>query len=210
MRQKLSTSQQEIMVRKFLAALGLICLPAMAHAQQNGTETPSYPTPLFQDGSNFSVWGISSTVANQNGMCMVNAKIDQPTFAAHVQDMVDKGVFSKRVSSTMGNTAPHYLMNIFEAEVAPSMVKRLFDEAGSPDKCHFVWGYINPDDYGNDKYFKMEDFYFLKSTYQKVNWDRFNINNLIKISDNFNPDPTFSGLVNEETLGAAMSLKDNE
>lgn len=156
------------------------------------------------------MWGLSSTVSNQNGVCTVNAKIDQPTFAAHVQDMVDKDVFSKRVSPTMGNTAPHYLMNVFEAEVAPSMVKILFDETGSPEKCHFVWGYVNPDDYGNDKYFKMEDFYFLKSTYQKVNWERFNINNLTKIANNFNPDPAFSSLVNQETLSAAMSLKDNE
>ncbi|QOF94198.1 hypothetical protein IFJ82_09560 [Novacetimonas hansenii] len=206
----MDTIRKEIMVRKFLVILGLFCASTTAHAQQRNSQGVSYPAPIFPDGSNFGAWGVSSTVSVQNGICTINTRIDQPTFSAHVQDMVDKGIFSKRVSPTMGNTAPHYLMNIFEAEVAPSMVKALFDEEGSPGKCHFVWGYVNPDDYGNDKYFKMEDFYFLKSTYQKVNWDRFNINNLLKIANNFNSDPSFSSLVNQETFGAVMSLKDNE
>ncbi|BCZ76067.1 hypothetical protein [Komagataeibacter phage phiKX1] len=197
-------------MRKFLVAFGLMCLPVAAQAQQDSPPTLPYPSPLFGNGTNFSVWGFSATVSNANGVCSVNAKIDQPTFAGQVQDMIDKGIFSKKVSPTMGNSAPHYLMDVFEIEVAPVIVKSLFDESGSPDKCHFSWWYVNPDDYGNDKYYKIEDFYFLKSTYQKINWERFNVTNLHKVATNFNPDPNFTSIVNQESIVATMSFKENE
>lgn len=164
-----------------------------------------------QDANNplLTSWGVTFS-ENTAPNCAVTTSIDQPTFAAHVQDMVDADIFSKKVSPTLGNVAPHYLMNIFEAETAPYIVKGFFDRNPTIDQCTFVFQYVNPDDYGNNATYPMVSFDFTRALYQKVNWPRFNEDNLRKIAPNFKGDAHFGALLNDETFPALMMLKSNE
>ncbi|MFT9361235.1 hypothetical protein [Acetobacter okinawensis] len=197
-------------MKKFALAAAFLCgaPPCLAHAADDAPLP--FPSPIFNNDSKFSEWGVKVIVSNDGGKCVVSTTVDMPSFSANVQDMVDSGIFSKKVSPTMGNTAPHYLLNTFEAEAAPGIVQLLFDQTGSPENCHFDWSYVNPDEYGNDKKYKMVSFDFKKSIYQKINWPRFNINNLMKVAQNFRVDATYSSDVANENLSALVSLKENE
>lgn len=185
-------------MRKLLlaSALGVLSCFSIGHAQT--ADTPK-----------LTQWGVKLAEV-VTPTCSTTVTIDQPTFAANVQDMVDSDIFSKKVSPTLGNVAPHYLMNVFEAETAPYIVRSLFMRNPDVNTCHFVFQYVNPDDYGNDVTHRMLSFDFTRVIFQKVNWDRFNIDNLRKISPNFKGDPGFAALLKDESIAAMMDLKSNE
>ena len=198
-------------MKRFAMIFGILCFTAPpCFAQESKGDQINFPSPIFVSGSNFEAWGVKAEIGYIKAKCNAAVSVDMPTFTANVQDMVDKGIFSKKVSPTMGNLAPHYLLNIFEAEVAPTVVKSVFDQIGSPETCHFTWSYVNPDEYGNDRSFKMVDFDFLKKTYEKINWPRFNIDNLRKLAINFHGDPQYSADLKSEEINVIMGLKENE
>ena len=107
----------------------------------------------------------------------------------------------------MGNTAPHYLLNILEVVTAPLVVVLTFSKNNAVKTCHFQYKYINPDIYGNDKVYNMVSFDMTRAVVDKVNWPRFNGNNLMKIANNFYADPVYSKQVQDESIAAVLALR---
>lgn len=185
---------------------GVRILRAMALVVGLVGSLPAAAEDLFAPQFAGLKWGMKGDVTT-SPRCLVTITIDQPTFSTHIPDMVQAHIFSDRVGPEMANSAPHYLLNALEAVTAPTVVEGTFTKYPEIKSCHFQYKYINPDIYGNDKEYDMVSFEITRSIVEKVNWRRFNANNLMKITNNFRADPDYSKQVQQEALAAMMTLR---
>jgi len=100
-------------------------------------------------------------------------------------------------------------MSIALFELAPIETEYLFDQDNAPNSCSFVFQYVEPDEFGNDKIYRMESWALEKATYKKINWARFSQNNFPKVARNIVMDSKFTALANSESFAASMQMRED-
>ncbi|MBF0877289.1 hypothetical protein HKD21_10570 [Gluconobacter cerevisiae] len=150
-------------------------------------------------------WGMAVNVHDMNG-CQANIDIDQQKFSAQLPEMIESGLFNKRLDPEAGNSAFHYLANIFSVELFKEIIPKVMRSVKN-ESCHFSYSYISTDQYGNDDKKPMFSFDFSQSTYQKINWDRFDPDNVRTVSKQFSVSPEFNELVQQESFSVLIMLK---
>lgn len=89
------------------------------------------------------------------------------------------------VTQTRLNTEPTTLATGFAIQMAPLVVKELYDKSKGITNCSFQQVIKIQDDYGNDKTEVLFSFDFSQDLYKKINWDKFTAQNIIKVAPKF-------------------------
>jgi len=150
-------------------------------------------------------WGINININTKNG-CNTDIKIDQPTFVSKIPVMIEDGIFNSRLDPNAGLSAFHYLANLFAVDYFNQTIQQVMESVKS-SKCRFSYYYITTDEYGNDEKKPMFAFDFDRETYKKIKWNRFDPNNIRRISKNFTVSEDFNALVQQESIAVLLMLR---
>jgi hypothetical protein len=130
--------------------------------------------------------------------CVVKMMIDRKKFIGAVPELKAMDLLNPEyVTQTRMNVEPTALAMAFSLQMAPAVVKDVYDEDAKADRCKFVQAITTEDDYGNDKVGTLFTFEFTRAIYKKVNWDKFLSQNLPKVAIKFIPGPAVEEAVRE-------------
>ena len=131
--------------------------------------------------------------------CATVMTLDRKTFIDSMPQLKAMDILNPEyVTQTRINMEPMALAMAFALEMAPTVVKELYDGEKTSDKCSFRQVVIIQDDFGNDKTETLFQFGFTRAVYSKVNWDKFQTQNLSKIASKFTFGPAMQEAIREK------------
>lgn len=142
--------------------------------------------------------GLKQTVSTSGSLCKVVTDADQAEIVKAVPVLQKLDLLNQDMSKGDLMRAPTKTTFAMALQLAPVQIKTLYDTNSSVDKCSFVHNIISQDDYGNSKKDVLFSYQFDRSTYNRINWDNFKSQNLVKVSKNFNLNPAVMARVNDE------------
>ena len=99
------------------------------------------------------------------------------------------------ISETTLNTQPNMISMGFIFQMLPVATKEVYDNNKGADHCVFTQSLSVVDDYGNDKKILMFSYNFTRALYNKINWDHFPAQNMVKVGPEFHFNPRFAARI---------------
>jgi hypothetical protein len=149
----------------------------------------------------FGRYGFSITPHATGSSCSVTMTLAEKTFVDSIPELKQIGLLNNELTQTAINSKPNMISMAFVIEMLPVATREVYDSNKNVDICEFSQSLLAVDDYGNDKKIPMLTYEFSRSLYKKVNWDKFQAQNLMKIAPKFHSAPEFAQVLLKEAEG---------
>jgi hypothetical protein len=146
----------------------------------------------------FGRFGFHSGPIVSASVCSVRMNLDQKTFLDHFQEIQKIGLLNDRLDQSRVYTQPTTLSMGLIFVIIPTVTKNIYEDNDGADKCSFSQTITILDDYGNDKTVPVLTYTFTRAIYQRINWDNFPNQNMIKVAPGFRFSPEFQAMVSDE------------
>ncbi|MHC2108363.1 hypothetical protein [Methylobacterium sp. CM6246] len=139
-----------------------------------------------------------SNAITNNSSCKIIVDADQAEVIKSVPVLQKMDLLNQDMSKGELMRAPTKTTFAIALQMAPIQVKILYDTEPVADKCFFLYNLISQDDYGNTKRDILFSYKFDRAIYNKINWDKFKSQSLVKVSKDFYVNPEIMSRINEE------------
>lgn len=146
----------------------------------------------------FSAFGFTEKRQISGKTCRVVADVNQDALIKAVPLLQKLDLLNSEMTQSVVRSKPTKVSMAFAVQMASLEVKNFFDDEKSVDRCAFIQNLTFLDEYGNDKTIPMFSYDFDRSTYGKINWDKFQSTNIIKVAKGFKFSPEVAARTSEE------------
>jgi hypothetical protein len=153
-----------------------------------------------QEGMNttLSQFGFVSTKPIVGKPCVIESTLIEADYLSSIPMLKKVGILNPDITQTYINMKPRLLESAFVLEMAPNVVRSVFDEDARVTACQSRQILSDVDDYGNDRKRLMFSYEFDSATYKKVNWDKFDPRKFRNIASGFKFEIWFMQETSEE------------
>lgn len=169
---------------RFFAGLALgaaLCLPAGGQALSED-QTQSTAVGI---NAVFGSLGVNEKRNLNKKTCIVTVDFDQNKILESAPLLQKLGILNDEFTISDLRSKPVRTTLAFAMLISSISTKSAYDDDKDIDKCNFIYSMIFQDEYGNDDRAMMFSYEFNRSTYNRVNWDKFQSVNIIKVSKGF-------------------------
>jgi hypothetical protein len=147
----------------------------------------------------FGTFGFTETKKISPNGCAVDSILDQTKYLNSVPLLQSLQMLNPDITQTVINVKPNLLMMTFAMEMAPTVTRDVFEQNDVVSLCQFRQHIDDVDDYGNEQRKLIFSYRFDRQTSKKVNWDKFEYQNFVKIAPGFKFELWFMQKVGSET-----------
>lgn len=104
--------------------------------------------------------------------CIVSTFFDVPVFLKNISDLKNVNMIDDLKDDKNYKDRKNSLMESAAQHLSPLIIKMIFSEI-SPEICSFSFGYLSKDKAGKDFSINFNSFVMFKSTYEHINWSKF-------------------------------------
>lgn len=142
--------------------------------------------------------GFKQTESISAASCRVAVEANQEEVLKSLPLLKKMEVLNEDMTLSDFRRAPTKTTMAIAMQMATMEIKAVYDSNPAADKCLFQHVMISNDEYGNPKKDGLFSYTFDRFTYKKINWDKFETQNLIKVSRDFKFNPAMASRINGE------------
>ena len=140
----------------------------------------------------------TNNISGGGSSCKIVVDADQAEIVKSVPTLQKLDLLNQEMSKGELMRAPTKTTFAMALQLAPVQIKTLYDTNSTADRCLFQHNIISQDDYGNTKKDTMFSYRFDRATYNKINWDKFKSQSLVKVAKDFTLNPEVMSRINDE------------
>jgi hypothetical protein len=183
-----------------LLALAFAYTPAISGENEAANDTAATDSGKVSVNDVFGRYGFSSAPHVTSSVCNVEMGLNQQKFLDNIGELQKLGVLNPDLTQTTINLKPNSLSLAFALQSIPVATKEVYDNNKDADRCEFSQSMVIVDEYGNNKKLLMFSYHFTRAIYQKINWDNFLSQNMLKVAPKFHFSSEFQSVVVKERL----------
>jgi hypothetical protein len=132
------------------------------------------------------------------GRCTVESDIEADKFLESIPDLQRLQIMNRDITQTQINLLPTSLEMAFALNMTATAIENTFDQNPQASTCSFRQYLDDADDLGHERKRPMFSYNFTRALNAKVNWDKFQSKNIMKVAPGFRFDPMMMQAVEEE------------
>lgn len=153
------------------------------------------PDDPLEFTSMLTSFGITYKKTNDN----IDIYMNENKLLQKIPEMQALGALNPEITQTQINLAPTMLTAISGLYFTTAIIPYIY-KTTKVDQMHFKLYLITQNDYGNDETHLYVSFNFNRTLYAKINWDNFQISNLVKIAPHFKYSEWYFHKIKGESL----------
>lgn len=146
----------------------------------------------------FGKFGYSNSMSVNGNACTDILLFERKKIIDSAPMLQKLGFLNNELSTTTIRLKKNTVAMTFSFQIAVVATKEAFEANPTVDECAFDVNLSAPDEYGNDVEIPMFHYEFSRTTINKINWDKFEFQNLMKVANGFIFDPKFQMLIELE------------
>lgn len=111
--------------------------------------------------------------------------IDQNKILKNISKLQKKGIIDRNLTNTEISFYETQLVAMTSIPYITQVIKNLYHSNNKNDQIHIISYLLTTDLYGNNIKLFCYSFNFNRQLYQKINWQNFQANNIVKIAPDF-------------------------
>jgi hypothetical protein len=166
----------------------LICLSRISLAD----------TPVMTDEI-LKTYGFSNVQSLEASPCALKLTLDQTTFNEIMPLLMEKGMLGNGESLQAANQHFTGMEIVWSVSMMSALVQQTYRLNPKTDRCTFEGRFLVPDKYGHAQDKPAYTFDFDRALYKRIDWDRMEARNLMKVSKSFHISDWVSLEMNKES-----------
>jgi len=126
--------------------------------------------------------------------CTFKLTLDQTRFNEIMPRLLEKGMLGNGESLQTANQHFTGMETVWSLSIMAALVQQTYRLNPKVDRCAFEGRFLVPDDYGHSRDQPAYTFDFDRALYKRIDWDRMEARNLMKVAKRFR----FSDWVGQE------------
>lgn len=136
----------------------------------------------------FSKYGVNYNLNGNN----IDIVIDREKALQSIPILKAIGIMNPDISQTEINESPTIYAGLVGLLMMPEIIVDIYKTNNNVDNLKFTSYLLVADNYGNNKKHQIYSFNFDRHLYEKINWNNFSSEKLVKIAPNFKSTSYYS------------------